>query len=169
MSELRQAARKLMRQPGFLAIAVLTLSLGIGSTTTVFCWMQRMLLHPFPGVPRQGELQVVCAVRSGAQSDCMSLPNLTDVGALTNVFVGLEGSQITPALLQLEGRPQWVYGQIATANFFEVLQIRPRLGRFFLPEEGQGLGSAPVLVLSHGLWQRVFGGDPGVIVLPACV
>ncbi len=163
MDDLRFAFRQLLKSPGFAAVAILSLALGIGSTTTVFCWMQRVLYEPLPGVPDQPRVVALCTTFGGRQSDCVSHPDLRDYRALTNIFRGVIGSQVTPACIEVEGQRHWAYGQIATVSFFEVLGVRPQLGRFFLPDEEQKPGGHPVLVLSHAYWQRQFGGDPQVV------
>ena len=163
MNDLRFAFRQLLKNPGFAAVAILSLALGIGATTTVFCWMERVLFQPLPGVPDQERVVALCTTFGGRQSDCVSHPDLRDYRALTNIFRGVIGSQVTPACIEVEGQRHWAYGQIATVSFFEVLGVRPQLGRFFLPDEEQKPGGHPVLVLSHAYWQRQFGGDPRVV------
>lgn len=163
MNDLRFALRQLLKSPGFSAVVILTLVLGIGSTTTVFCWIQSVLLRPFPGVGDPGRLVVLCSTIGRRPIDTVSYPNVKDYATLTNTFAGVIASQMTPACLTIDGQPEWIYGQITTANFFDVLAVRPALGRFFLPDEERARSSAPVLVISHGLWQRRFGGDPAIL------
>lgn len=166
LHDIQFALRQLRKAPAFTAIVVVTLALGIGATTTVFCWIQAVLWRPFPGVRAPDELVVLCNRQGTLQSDCVSYPNLKDYAKLTNIFAGVIGSQVTPACLSVEGNVEWVYGQIATADFFDVLGVQPGLGRFFRADEEQAPGSAPVLVLSHGFWQRRFGGDPSIVNRP---
>lgn len=163
MNDLRYAWRMLLKNPGFTAVAVLSLALGIGANTTVFCWIQNILLRPLPGVAKPEHLVVVTTTHGATQWDTVSLPDLKDCRELRDVFAGIIGSQITPACLTLNGKARWIYGQIATANFFDVLGVKTALGRTFLPEEDQKPGANPVLVLSYGFWQGHFGGDPNVI------
>jgi predicted permease len=163
MNDLRFAFRQLLKNPGFTAVAVLSLALGIGATTTVFCWMERVLFQPLAGVPDQERVVALCTTFGGRQSDCVSHPDLRDYRGLTNIFRGVIGSQVTPACIEVEGQRHWAYGQIATVSFFEVLGLRPALGRFFRPDEEQKPGGHPVLVLSHAYWQRQFGGDPRIV------
>ncbi len=163
MNDLRFALRQLLKFPGFAAAVVLTLVLGIGSTTTVFCWIQSVLLRPFPGVRDPGRLVVLCSTIGSRPIDTVSYPNVKDYATLTNTFAGVIASQMSPACLTIDGQPQWIYGQITTANFFEVLGVRPALGRFFLADEERARGGAPVLVISHALWQQRFGGDPAIL------
>lgn len=163
MNDLRYACRKLLKNPAFTLITVLSLALGIGANTTVFCWIQSMLLYPLPGVARSEQLAVLTTTHGMAMYDTVSLPDIKDLAGLKQVFAGVIGSQVTPACLSVNGRKEWIYGQIATANFFDVLGVRPVVGRTFLPEEDLKPGGNPVLVLSHGFWQRRFGGDPNLV------
>lgn len=162
-NDLRFALRQLLKAPGFTAVAVLSLALGIGANTTVLCWMQKVLVRPLPGVAEQERMVVLTTTFGSTMWDTVSLPDLRDYAGLTNVFSGVIGSQITPACLSVGGKPEWVYGQIATANFFDVLGVRPLAGRTFVAEEDLKPGGHPVMVLSEGFWKRRFGGDPGVV------
>ncbi len=163
MNDLRYALRILLKSPGFTAVAVLSLALGIGANTTVFCWIQNVLLRPLSGVVQCERLVVLTTTHGTAMYDTVSLPNLRDYDRLKEIFAGVIGSQITPACLTLNEKAEWVFGQIATANFFDVLGVKPVAGRLFLPDEDKKPGGNPILVLSHGYWQRRFGGNPSVI------
>ncbi len=166
LADVRFALRQFLKTPGLTAIAVLTLALGIGANAVVFCWIESMLLHPLPGVRAADQIVVLVGRRAATQWDTVSPPDLTDYAQLTDVFAGVIGSQMTPASLTVDGESQWIYGQIATVNFFDVLGVRALRGRTFLPEDGTKPGGNPVVVISEGLWQRRFGGDPGVIGRP---
>lgn len=148
---------------GFTTVVVLTLALGIGANATVFCWVQNCLLRPIPGLARDAEFVVLSSFRRGVIGDTISLPDLRDYEKLTNIFSGVIGSQVTPACFDLNGDLQWFFGQVATENFFDVLGVRPILGRGFVREEGLKPGGAPVLILSEDCWRRQFGADPGIL------
>lgn len=163
MNDIRYALRLLWKAPGFTAVAVLSLALGIGANTTVFCWIQKVLLQPLSGVRRGAEIVALTTTHGTAVYDTVSLPDIKDYATLTNVFAGIIGSQITPASVTIDRRPEWAYGQIVTANFFEVLGVKPLLGRTFRTDEDIKPGGNPVLVLSYGYWQRRFGGKVDVI------
>lgn len=162
-NDLKLGVRMLFKRPVLTLIAVLSVGLGVGANTTVFCWIQRMLLEPLPGVGEQSRLVVICTTFPSSQGDCVSRPNITDLNTMKDIFAGVIGSQVTPACLSIGGNKEWIYGQIATANFFEVLGVRAQLGRTFLPEEDIKPGGHPVMVISHAFWQRRFGGDAGVL------
>jgi len=161
--DLRFAFRQLIKSPGFTTVVVLTLALGIGSTTTVFCWMQSIWLNPLPGVAGQEQMYVVVPTRGDLRSHTLSFPDIQDLRAQKDIFAGVIGSQVTPASITLDDRPIWIYGQPATANFFDVLGVRPILGRTFLPDEDSKPSGNPALVLSETCWQRHFGADPSVV------
>jgi predicted permease len=163
MQDVRYGARLLLKNPGFTLVAALSLALGIGANAVVFCWIQNVLLRPLPGVRDQERLVVLAGRRGDAVWDTVSYPDLKDYAKLEGVFSGVIGSQITPAFLRADGTKRWMYGQIVTANFFDLLGVRPALGRTFLPEEDEGPGGQAVVVFSHGFWQRHFGGDPGLV------
>src|SRR5215468_2251346 len=109
------------RNGGFSTIAVLSLALGIGANTTVFCWIQSILLRPFSGVAKQEELMVVTGMRRATIWEALSLPDLKDQAKLKDVFAGVVGSAVTRADVTADGHSDWMYGQITTANFFRVL------------------------------------------------
>jgi predicted permease len=163
LSDLRFAFRQLLKSPGFTAVAALSLALGIGATTTVFCWIQGIVLHPLPGVDRQEQMVVLTTIHDKQMWDTVSLPDLKDHRELKEVFAGIIGSQVTPACLTVGDDSAWIYGQVATANFFDVLGVRPLHGRTFRPEEDQKPGGNAVLVLSEAFWRRQFNSDPAVV------
>ena len=163
LSDLRFAVRQLAKSPGFTAVAVLSLALGIGATTTVFCWIQSILLNPLPGADHQEQMVVMATSHADEMWDTVSLPDLKDYRELKEVFAGVIGSQITPACLTDGNNSTWIYGQITTADYFDVLGVRPILGRTFLPSEEQAQGGSPVLVLSESCWRRWFNGNPGIV------
>ncbi len=159
-SDLRYALCQLAKSPGFTSVVVLSLALGIGANTTVLCWLRSLVLHPLPGVADQEQIVVLV---SNQGSGCASLPDLRDFGQHHEVFDSTEASMPTPACLTVEQQPQWIEAQIVSANFFELLGVKPILGRTFLPDEDQKPGGNPVLVISENLWRRRFGADPSIL------
>src|SRR5512136_1368695 len=125
MNDLRFAIRMLLKNPAFTVVAAVSLAVGIGANTVVFCWIQEVLLRPLPGVARAGQMVVLCPTHAAEMWETASLPDIRDYAKLTNIFAGVIGSQITPACLTVNGKPEWTYGQIATANFFDVLGVQP--------------------------------------------
>lgn len=163
LSDLRFAFRQLIKKPGITTVVVLSLALGIASSTTVFCWLQSVWLNPLPGVVHQEKMFVLIPVRGTSSWQTCSLPDIRDIDARKDIFAGVIGSQMTPACLSVDGQPEWIYGQIATANFFDLLGVRAILGRTFLADEDQKPGGNAVLVLSETYWRRRFAADPTII------
>src|SRR5213594_3626674 len=162
--DLRFAFRQLLKNPGFSTVAVLTLALGIGANTAAFSWIQTVLLRSVPGVAESDRLIVIAPRHvSGNLIDTMSYPDLKDLAAHQELFTGIVASQYAPVSLTIGPEPEWAWAQAVTANFFDVLGVRPALGRAFLPEEESTPGGHPVVVLSHAFWQRRFSGDSNII------
>lgn len=164
MNDLRFALRQWLKAPGFTAVAILTLGLGIGACTLAFSWIRGVLVHTIPGA-RDAARLVVLANRppSGVLGHTLSNLDIQDLGAETNVFAGVIGSQMEATSLRVDKESEWVWIQTTTANYFDVLGIRPVLGRTFRPGEDQAPRGNPVTVISHRLWQRRFGGRPDVL------
>jgi len=160
ITDLRFAFRQLAKSPVFTIVAVLSLALGIGANTTVLCWIENLLWRPLPGVARQRQIVVFVSPQGGGN---VSLPDLRDFGELDSVFAGAAATMPTPGFLRIDDHEEWIYGEIASANFFSLLGVQPLLGRTFRPDEDSKPGGDSVLVISEALWRRGFGADPGVI------
>ena len=163
LQDLRYAFRQLLKAPGFTVVAILTLGLGIGATATTFCWLQNVVDNPLPGVPRQERMAVLTVARGKSVWHTISPLDIADARELRNVFAGVIGSQITPACLTDGNQPEWIYGQLATSNFFDVLGVKPVYGRTFTPDNDTQAGGNPVVVLSETYWRKRFQADPSVI------
>jgi predicted permease len=164
MNDLRYAVRQLLKAPAFTTVAVLSLAVGIGASTMAFSWIQRILVDSVPGAKDPGRLVVLASRHSsGRISDTLSLPDASDLAAETNVFQGVLASQIEAVNVRIQRDPEWLWVQPTTANFFDLLGVRPILGRGFHPEEDDAPGGNGVVVISHSLWQRRFAGDPQVL------
>ena len=161
LSELRQdivfTIRQLLKNPGFAAIAVLTLALGIGGTTAIFSAVYAVVLRPIPLFEPE-RLFVVGESFQGLPSS-MSVGNYVDANAGVTAFEGLAAEQFANFNLSDAGSAERVIGGRVTANYFDVLGARPLAGRVFTPDEDQP-GRDLVVVLSHRLWVRRFGGRP---------
>ncbi len=160
IADLRFAFRQLAKSPLFTGVTVVTVALGIAANATVLCWLRSLVLRPLPGVAAQERLAMLVSNQGGGN---VSLPDLRDFGAQRAVFAGVEASMPTAACLTVDRQPEWIQAEIVTAGFFDLLGVRPALGRGFLPGEDGKPGGNPVLVISDALWRRRFGGDPGVI------
>ncbi|HLJ44780.1 MAG TPA: ABC transporter permease [Bryobacteraceae bacterium] len=169
--DVRYSLRTLRKTPGFTAIAILTLALGIGANTAIFSMVDWLLLRPLP-VKDPGQLTYVVVQRTdGGWANGFSYPNFEDIrretGSVFSHVVGLQPFQMDG--LNVDGSTSTIWTSYVTGNFFEMLGIQPALGRFILPSEGRVAGADPVLVLSYSFWQTRFGGDPGVVGRKAAI
>src|SRR5437867_4063138 len=163
LNDLRYAFRQLLKNPGFTAVAVLTLALGIGATTAIVSVVKTAVFDPLPvrHPERLVQLGVVNKDLGGWNPQINRLA-LRDLRQQTNLFARLTAYELDGLTLPGEQFPQLVEGVWVTPEFFGLWNLRPLLGRTFTADEGQP-GKDDVLVISHRLWQRQFGGDPAVI------
>ena len=151
--DLSYAIRRLRKSPGFTAVVVITLALGIGANATVLCWLRNLVQRPVPGAEDQPSLAVILSNWGGGNA---SFQDVRDLGALDTVLAGAAVSMTTPASLAVGDELSWTYGQIVSANFFDLLGVRPILGRGFQPGEDTIPGGNPVVVISERLWRQRF-------------
>jgi predicted permease len=164
LQDLRYGLRMLLKNPGFTAVAVLTLALGIGANSTIFSWINSTLLDPIPGLSRTSDLVTLMrGERSEHPTPPFSYLDYRDLRDNNRTFSGLLGYHDDFMALTGAGKPERIYGALASANYFDVLGVRPILGRGFLPAEEQKPGGAPVVVISYGLWQSHFAADRAVL------
>jgi predicted permease len=163
VQDLRYGLRMLAKSPGFTALVVLTLALGIGANTTIFSWINSTLLNPIPGATNTSRL--VSLTRGGTVEDPgeFSYPDYTDLRDGNRSFSALIAFAIRPVDLTGSGKPERLWGTIVSANYFDVLGVRPILGRGFLAAEEKKPGGAPVVVLSYGLWRTHFGRERHIL------
>ena len=158
--------RLLQRSPGFAAVAVLTLALGIAANTTVFSWIEDLLLRPFPGSSQSQQLAVLEMVTAGAPNGANQTSYLDYLDYHKNLksISGLALHREDVFTLGESVHAQAVWGELVSGNYFAVLGVKPALGRLFTPEEdGDKLGADPVAVISYRLWRNRFHGDRGVV------
>lgn len=168
--DVRYGLRMLRKNPGFTLVAILTLALGIGANTAIFSLLNQILLRQLP-VKDPGELVLLRApgVRTGHiwsdgdDSESFSYPIYKGLRDNNQVFAGMFGRFQFSASIASRGKTERGSGELVTGNYFEVLGVRPALGRVFSQEDDRVQGAHPVAVLSHAYWQRQFGGDPGVL------
>ena len=163
LGDIRFALRTLRKAKGFTAVAVLTLALGIGANTTIFSVIEGVLLRPLP-YPNPAEL----AVLSGTNAErhltgiLVSLTKLTRIQEQTHTFQAIGGFFANSVVFSTGGTPEQVSSIRASRNLFDILGVRVRQGRAFLPAEDRS-GAAEVAMISDGFWHSHFGGSPDVI------
>ena len=161
---MRYSARSLFKHPGFAAVAVLTLALGIGANTAIFSVVENVLLRPLPYPQPENLVQIWNTYPPQAPRVPLSPGDYADWREQNASFSEMGGYvQISQGFnLTGEGEAQRVLGSYASASLFPMLGIRLATGRYFTPEQDRA-GSAPAVMLSHRLWQSRFGSDPGVV------
>ncbi len=167
LRDVRYALRQLRRNPGFAALAVMTLALGIAANSTIFSWINSTLFNPIPGVARTGNM---FTIQRGERSEHASPPfsylDYVDLRDGATTLSGLLGYHDDYVALTGSGKPERIYGALASSNYFEVLGVRPVLGRGLQsPQTNERLGAAEA-VLGYDLWQNRYGGDPGIVGKP---
>ena len=161
--DLRYSVRMIAKTPGYAAIAIITLALGIGANTTIFSWINSTLLNPVPGLASPRQVVSLSLGRAGDNPFPFTYPDVEAMREEQQSFTGITACNTTPMSLTGKGKPERVWGMLASVNYFDVLGVRPILGRGFLPEEDEKPGGAPVAVISYRLWQTHFGANPGVV------
>lgn len=166
MNDVRFAIRQLLKNPGFTAVAVLTLALGIGANTAIFGVMNELLLRPLPVKEPETLLGIVLTDRRGGDFANQSIPYpivqdyRDQIGGVLGEFAAYAR---TFAPVDVRGSPQFAMIELATASYFPALGGAPELGRFFDESDDHLASQGAVAVLSHGAWQSWFGGDPEVL------
>ena len=161
IQDLKYGLRQLARNPGFTAIAVLTLALGIGANTAIFSVVNAVLLNPLP-YPQPDRLVALYSRTAQFPNSSISYPNFLDWVRLNHSFSALAAYRADVFTLTAEGEPERVPVEFVSASFFSLLGIKPAMGRWFTPQEDQ-VGAAPVVILSGGLWKRKFGASPEIL------
>jgi predicted permease len=161
LRDVRYAARMLAKRPGFTAVAVLTLALGIGANTAIFSVVDGVLLKPL-SLPDPERLVAVSEHSTESTSTPVAYPNYLDWRARQTVFEDLAARMPTGGVLTGDGGPERITGRSVSASFFHTLGVRPAAGRFFEEDEDRPGGPA-LMILGHGLWRRRFGADPAVV------
>ncbi|MGB7847557.1 MAG: ABC transporter permease [Candidatus Acidiferrum sp.] len=171
LQDLRFGLRMLSKNPGFTAVAVLTLALGIGANTGIFSVMRQILLQRLP-VPHPEQLVLLYAPgdRSGHVSsdeadgsESFSYPMYTELRDHNSVFAGLAAKADFPVSVAIRGQTERASAELVSGNYFDALGVRPALGRLMFPSDAASPGSNPVVVLSHGYWTKRFAEDPAVL------
>jgi len=164
LEDLRYAAAVLRRTPSLTAVAVLTLALGIAATTTVFGWIDGMVLHPFRGATDDGQLAILESVRaSGIEDPHVSYADSRDFEASLRSISGLTLNEKAPASIGDGENAYSAWIESVSGNYFDVLGVKPILGRTFARGENGERAKAFTAVISYRLWQNYFRGDRSIL------
>ena len=160
-TDIRFGARMLRRSPGFTAVAILTLALGIGANTAIFSVVNAVLLQPLP-YPNANRLALIWSQWGKETRGPASGPEMMELRKRCQAFEEIGGIWPTSGTLTGTAEPEQVRLAFTTANFLPLLAEKPQVGRFFAPGEDRR-GAAPQMILTDGLWRRRFGANPGII------
>ncbi len=164
LQDFRYAARVLRRTPALTAVAVMTLALGIAATTTVFGWIDGMVLHPFRGATDDGRLAVLESVTAGGiANQNVSYLDTRDFQENLRSISGLVLNQQAPASIGDGENAYSAWFELVSGNYFDVLGVRTVLGRTFTRDEWGDRAKGFTAVISHRLWQQCFHGDSSVL------
>jgi predicted permease len=161
LQDIHYALRMMRKSPGFTAVAVLTLALGIGANTAIFSIVNGVLLNPLP-FPHPQELTVLYEHTTNFEKFSISYPNFLDWQRTNSTFASMAAYRHEDFNITGSGEPERVRGGMVSAEFFPILGVKPLLGRLFVRDE-DGLGAAPVALLAEGFWQRRFGSARDII------
>jgi MacB-like periplasmic core domain len=164
IQDVRHTMRVLRHGPGFAAVAILTIAIGIGASTTIFSWIHTVLLNPIPGA---GDPQRVVALETLTPDGgwkATSYLDFRDFREHLKLLDAMSVAQPLPLAVGNNGNVERMWGEAVSWNFFEVLGVKPALGRFFSgAERDEAQNAHPVVVISHGLWTSRYHSDPAVI------
>jgi predicted permease len=161
----RYAVRGLVRSPVFSLTAILSLAIGVGGTAAIYSLANTLLLSAPPGVGHPDRVVNIGRTQNGRGFDNFSYLTFTDYRDRNSTFAGISAMQIEPTAVSLKGPDggEALEAGLVSGNFFSVLEARPALGRFFLPEEDRTPRTHAVTVLSHRLWTERFDSDSGIL------
>jgi putative ABC transport system permease protein len=162
--DLRYGWRQMVRRPGITIAGIVTLGLGIGANVTMYSWLDGRLRGLVPGVADSNRLVAMNGVSGTRNALSMSYQDFLDFRERRPASIDdLIVYTLAPMNLRTDGDPMRVFGELVSGNYFDVLGVRPLLGRTFLREEGAAPNRYPVVVFSYNFWQRRFAGDPSIV------
>ena len=163
LKDVSYGIRMLLKNPGVTLVAVITLALGIGANTAIFSGVNAFLLRPL-SVPNAADLvrPMEVSENRGPSSE-MSYPDFLDYRNQGASFDGMAAEDMIQAALDVENQNDVVWGQVVSANYFDLLGVKPIMGRTFLPDEDKVIGANPLVVVGHSFWQRRMGSDPSAV------
>lgn len=163
LQDIRFGFRQLMKRPGFTALAIISLALGIGANTSIFSLVDTALLRPLAVKEPSQLVELYGTFNNGADWSLQSYPNYRDYRDRNTVLSGLFIYRVVVSSLTVNNTSQRVWGYLVSGNYFDVLGVKPVVGRTFQPEEDQTPDSHPVVVIGYNCWQNRFAGDPAIV------
>jgi predicted permease len=165
LQDVRFGVRLLRRNPGFFAVAILCLTLGIGANTAVLSWIEGVMLRPYPLVYDEDRVFVIAGTAPEATKGTdISWPDFKDIERNATTIQAFIADRINGAVLGLpDQKAERAPGSIVSANYFDALGVKPVVGRGFEPAEDVGRNAHPVVVISYQFWQRRFASDPKAV------
>ena len=160
--DLRSAIRSLTNAPILTTAVVLSLGIGIGANTTVFTWVQAILLRPIPGAHDQGSLFVLNLETREGRPRSWSYPNYRDLRDRARQ-VEIIGQDDLAMSIAIGGQAERAYGGLVSGNYFQTMGVAPAVGRLVGPQDDRTPGGHPVVVISYAYWQNRFGSDPAIV------
>ena len=161
--DLKYGLRALGKSPGFALLVILTVALGIGTNTTIFSWINATLLNPVPGLTKPSDVVSLTLSKPGENPFPFTFPDVEAMRDGQRSFTGIAACNFVAISLTGKGKPKRLAAMVASANYFDVLGVRPFLGHGFLPAQDEKPGGAPVAVISYRLWQTHFAADPDIV------
>jgi predicted permease len=161
IQDLRFGLRMLLKKPGFTLIAIFTIALGIGANTAIFSVVNAVLLRPLP-YQTPDRIVAIQEINKEGKRVQVTPANFLDWRAQNTVFEHLAALLTRGSNLSGDNGAERIDLAVTSANFFDVFGAQAQHGRLFLPEDEQA-GHAPIVVIGHALWQRRYGGDPGIV------
>jgi predicted permease len=163
LGDLRNAVRTISRMPGLAAVIVVSLAIGIGVNTTIFSWIQLILLQPLPGVSGASNFLLVEPRTETGGYPGASWPEYRALRTQVPALRDIVASQMVPFNVGEPGKTERTHGQLVSGNYFSALGLKPVIGRFIRPEEAERPGTEPVVVISYDYWQTRFRGAPEAV------
>ena len=161
--DIRYGVRVLAKNPGVTLVAVVTLALGIGANTAIFSGVNAFLMRPLPVTNSHELVRPMEVAEDRGFNDEMSYPDFLDYRNQSTSFTGLTAEDMIQVAINSENQNDVIWGQVVSANYFDVMQVTPIMGRAFLPDEDKTFGGSPVVVLGHSFWQRRMASDPNIV------
>jgi len=163
IKDIRYGVRMFVKNPGVTLVAVITLALGIGANTAIFSGVNAFLMRPLPVSNSHELVRPMEIAEDRGLSDEMSYPDFLDYRNQATSFAGLTAEDMIQVAINSENQNDVIWGQVVSASYFDVMQVKPILGRTFLPDEDKTAGGNPVVVLGNSFWQRRMASDANIV------